>query len=300
MHRSPAWARHALVATVLVLPLVAASPAVAAPEFRAGASWLSSPGGSPVVTAAAASTVFAGSTSPAATPMTMSVRRSRVTQLAVQYDTQCFAYSSVLRASALRRATIRRDGRFKQSTATSLIDSDRVFWNGERYPDRIVETFKGRIVKGTARGTVRATLKFLDGSICTTGDQRWLMRHKRSRVFGGLTSQSMPVAVELSSSGSRINHLHVGWVASCSSQGVLVIPDFLTNFNLTNGAVDETFRQDFPLDEGGVVRYDYRLVARVRGAASTGTLNVTVSQIGTAGTVEESCTTPAVTWTARS
>ena len=43
-----------------------------------------------------------------------------------------------------------------------------------------------------------------------------------------------------------------------------------------------------------------RISAALAGWDDPGAAFTAVSQIGTAGTVEESCTTPAVTWTARS
>lgn len=301
--RSLAWPRP--LRPALAVPIAAglllalAAPAAAAPlgrPFEARAAFSSSP---PQVAASASrSTVFAGMVSPALTPMVLEVDRSRVSRIATQYFTDCFVFPSVVSSRALRRARIDRKGRFSVKLVTSLVDNPRVLWRGERYPDQIVESFKGTIVKGTARGTLRATVTFLDGSTCTTGTQRWLLTHKPGRVFGGLTSQSMPVSVELSSSGTRINHLHIGWIAEGAS-GVWPIPDFLTNFAIVNGAVDETFRQDYPSDDG-LTRYDYRLSARIGKTSSTGTLEVTVSTIDAAGTTTATWTTPTVRWTARS
>jgi hypothetical protein len=297
--------RVGLVAVaVLVGSLLAAYPATASPARKLAGAWSSSAGlGAlpPTATAAATRrTMYTGSTSPSATPMNMEVGKSRIGQIAVQYDTPCFAYTSVLHAATLRRAKLRRGGRFTVSVNTSLVDSQRVFWNGERQPDKIVEKFTGRITRKSARGSVRATLTFLDGSTCTTGTQRWLLTHAPGRMFGGLTSQSMPVSVELSSSKKRITHLHIGWLAPCPDGSAWVIPDFLTNFTLTSGQVDEAFQQEYPDIEGGMTRYDYRLSARVGQRTSTGTLNVTVSSIDATGAVQAACSTPTVTWTARS
>ena len=41
---------------------------------------------------AARTVYFAGSTSPATTPMSLEMGKSKVSRIAVQYDTACFAY----------------------------------------------------------------------------------------------------------------------------------------------------------------------------------------------------------------
>ena len=241
---------------------------------------------------AAKTTYYAGSTSPATTPMTLEVGKSKVARIAVQHDTACFSYTSILNAAALRRATIDRRGRFSVNVTTSLIDSPRVYWAGERYPDQVVEQFTGTFRGSTSSGTVRATVKFLDGSTCTTGTQRWLLAHKPGRVYGGVTNQSQPVAVELSSSGAQIKHLHVSWIASCSDGGKWIMPDFLTNFAIVGGKVAESFSQEYPRSAGGVITYAYQLASVIGRTRMTGSLAVTVTATDAAGAVEYTCTTP--------
>lgn len=287
------------LAVAIMLALAAAAPASPfSRPYSAGPAFTGTV--RPQATTAAGTTVYAGSTSPTQAPMLLEVGRSRVARIATQYATDCFSYTSTLGSRALRRASVDRKGRFSVTVVTSLVDSPRIFWSGERYPDQIVERINGTIGKTTARGTVRATLTFLDGSTCTTGTQRWLVTHKPGRYFGGITSQSMPVSVELSSSGSRINHLHIGWIAQGPGDGVWVMPDFLTNFTLVNGAVDETFNQEYPSADGGRTRFDYRLVAKVGARNASGTFQVTVSEIDASGATTGSWTTSTVRWTARS
>jgi hypothetical protein len=232
--------------------------------------------------------------------MMFEVGKSKLDRLAVQHNTDCFAYSSLLNARALRRAKIDRRGRLNFKVVTDLVDSPRVYWSGERYPDQIVEQYKGTVKGGSASGTVRATLKFLDGSTCTTGTQRWLVTHKTGRVFGGVTNQSQPVAVELNSSGSRISHLHVGWIAPCSGGGDWIQPDFLTNFNLVGGKISEAFTQEYPRSAGDVLTYAYQFSSAIGRTAATGSLGVTITATDAAGAVEYTCTAPTVTWKARS
>jgi hypothetical protein len=249
---------------------------------------------------AAKTVYYAGSTSPATAPMTLEVGKSKLAGIAVQYDSSCFAYTSILKASALRKATIDRRGRVNFKVATNLVDSSRVHWMGERYPDQIVEQFTGSVKGSSASGTVRATLTFLDGSTCTTGTQRWLLAHKPGRVYGGVTNQSQPVAVELSSSGAQIKHLHVGWVASCSTGGQWVTPDFLTNFDIVGGNVSESFSQQYPRSAGGVLSFAYQLSSVIGKAKATGSLAVTVTATDAAGAVEYTCSAPSVRWTTKS
>jgi hypothetical protein len=302
MRLSSPLPRRALAApTAIAIALALAAPALATPfnhRFSSGPAFAGAL--TPPATATARTTIFAGSTSPGGTPMVLEVGRSRVARIVTQYSTDCFSYVSVIGSRALRRASVDRKGRFSAKVVTSLVDSPRIFWSGERYPDQIVEQFKGTIGKTATRGTVRATLTFLDGSTCTTGTQRYLMMHKPSRYYGGITSQSLPVSVELSSSGSRIAHLHIGWIARGTGEGLWIVPDFLTNFVLVNGRIDETFAQEYPFPEGGRTKFDYRITAQVGAASATGTLEVTVTEFDATGATTGTWSTSTVRWTARS
>jgi hypothetical protein len=304
---APTSRRRAVVALSVTTALIAAAPATAAPS--SSAAWLpfTAPGLTaraatppPAMPSAAAGTLFAGSVSPFDAPIVLQRARKRVTQVTTAYDTSCFFYANVIRTSRLRKAAIDRKGRFAFSVRTSLVDSPSIYWSGERYPDQIVERFTGKFTKSGAKGTLRATVSFLDGSTCTTGQQRFVVARRPARVFGGVTSQSMPVTVELSASGQRVNHLHIAWAAPCSNGGAWVLADFLTNFALTGGAVDETFEQSYPTSDGGLFKYAYRLAMRVANRNLTGTLEVTVTVTDAAGATEAVCTAPTVRWSAGS
>ena len=249
---------------------------------------------------AAKNVYYGGSTTPGNTPMTLTLGKSKLTRVAVLYDTRCFSYGSVLNAAGLRGVKVDRRGALKGKVTTNLIDSTRFYWSGERSPDSIVEEFTGTIKGNTGRGTVRATVKFLDGSTCTSGTLSWTVAHKTGRVFGGVTNQSMPVAVELSSSGAQIKHLHVGWVASCTGGGAWVLGDFMTNFTIVGGKVSESYSQKYPRSAGGEITFAYQLSSVIGKLKTTGSLAVTVTATDTAGAVEYSCTAPSVKWSAES
>jgi hypothetical protein len=286
---------------LLLVPPSAAHAAAAPPapghHFAAGIFTGSAPFG---MAAAVSGRQYAGSTSPNQEPMTMVAGRKRLVRVSTMYNTDCFAYTGVLRTSALKHAKFGRKGRFSFKVKSSLLDSPNVWWSGDAFPDEIVEQFKGKMTKRAVTGSIRATLKFLDGSTCTTGKEAFLVTHQPRQVFGGLTSQSMPVSVELTSDRQRIRHLHIGWDAPCTTGGELVLADFLTNFDLVGGLVDTSFVQTYSDGEGGLVVYDYKVSARVAGSTSTGTLSVVVNAIGADGTTGGSCTSPAVSWTAKS
>jgi hypothetical protein len=254
----------------------------------------------PASASAAKDLYYAGSTSPANTPMTLELGKSKIDRIVVQHSTACFSYTSILNTVALRSATVDRRGRFSVRVVSNLIDNPRVYWTGERYPDQIVEQFNGTFKGNSVSGTVRATLKFLDGSTCTTGTAGWVLAHKPGRVYGGLTRQSQPVAVELSSSGAQIKHLHIGWIAGCSDGGSWIMPDFLTNFAIVGGKVNESFSRQYPRSAGGTLTYAYQLSSVIGKAKAAGSLGVTVTATDAAGAVDYTCTAPSVNWTAQS
>jgi hypothetical protein len=280
-----------------------ATPAAAAANTVPGARWHSRPpeaGASAGAQASAATTVYAGNTAPEFGPMVLQVAKTRVSRLNVHYNNSCFAYTSSLGPAALKHATVGRDGKYSATAVTSLISSPRIYWSGERYPDQVVETIRGTLSGGTARGTLRATVKFLDGSTCTTGKLRFLLVHKPGRIFGGVTSEGMPVSEELSTTGSRIKHLHIAYTVPCPDGSSWVIPDFLTDFPLADGTMSTAFTLSYPDGDGGTINFAYQVASRVGATKASGSLQVTISRLDPTGTATATCASRPITWNARS
>jgi hypothetical protein len=249
--------------------------------------------------AASPTKMYAGSTSRGGWPITVETRGMRLARIGAAYDTRCFAYFGALGRSDLRAAGPGRGGRFSFSVTTSVRNAPEVWWNRAVRPVRHVEGVSGGLTARSVRGTVRATLSFVDGSTCTTGPRRFTARHRPGRVFGGRTSQSAPVVVELDAAATRIRRVLFGWVAPCRDGGELVGSETLTALQLTAGNASTVYEYGYVNEAGGVDLFIYLLSADL-GTSLTGTLAATVTSTDSDGAESSRCETARVRWTARS
>jgi hypothetical protein len=171
----------------------------------------------------------------------------------------------------------------------------------------IVESVSGKVRRnGAATGTYQADITVTDANgatveTCRTGTLKWTARSRRGRVYAGMTSQQMPVVLELSSQRNLVETISFGWGASCTPEGNLVLPDVLSDFRVTGGAFGDVFQQPFDIDGGGKRTFDYDIKGRIAGKTSaSGSVAVKMTETDPAGTVTTSCDAGSFTWNARS
>src|SRR5206468_1844293 len=97
----------------------------------------------------------------------------------------------------------------------------------------------GRVRGGRLTGTLALKLTLVDKTThkpVTTCCKRvtFIAAMDPGRVFGGKTSDGLPVEVELDELHTRVNVLRIGWSASCTPSGrSLSVGDMLPRFPLS-------------------------------------------------------------------
>lgn len=171
----------------------------------------------------------------------------------------------------------------------------------------VTERLSGTVKRnGSASGTLRASVVMLDlasgapATTCDSGVLQWTARSERGRIFAGLTSDRMPVVVELDPGGQSLRHLRVGWYAPCTPEGGILYGDRLSNRRMTGGVYTEVFQQTATSPEGGKQVVDYAVNVQAKGSTVSGDITVKITESDPAGATVMTCDTGRDTWTARS
>lgn len=164
-------------------------------------------------------------------------------------------------------------------------------------------TFKGTLTATSGRGTVAVTGKVLDRTTgaevdrCSLAATPWAVARRAGRIYGGVTSQSAPVAIRVNASGRRVTDIGFSWEAGCTAGGGATLADWLSNFPLSrSGAFGDTFTQSYPTDGGGRNDFAYDLHGKLGRTAGSGSVAVTLTQVDPSGATTDVCTTKKVTW----
>lgn len=277
-----AWVAHLLPRRV-----VAPAAALAACILGSGAA----------ASRAATTTVFAGSTSADHYPLVLKVRGGRIVAVATMFRAPCssgrhYSFGGDLRLT--KKPIPIRKGRFDGSFVV---------------PEKLVGGQTSAItffLKGTQKGSkLIGTLRAGAGigsdpagpaDTCVTPSLAFTIVHRTGIVYGGTTSQGLPVVLELARSRTRVQHLHIGWRAACASGAGFQFVDFLHGGALTDGAFGGSFSTDADASGGGSFHSDYGVTGKVSKTAGTGKLKVTVTERDAAGAVQDTCSTSGVTF----
>jgi hypothetical protein len=144
---------------------------------------------------------------------------------------------------------------------------------------RFAETgrLRGRFHPAVGRGSLRMTVRVLDDAgatvtTCRTGALRWRARRGAGRFYGGMTDQGEPVALTVGPRGHRVEHMAIGWHASCDTGAGIDIPSVLTDLPL----IDRLFghAQVYTDGAGGTLAID--LSGRVGPTFASGRLSIAV------------------------
>lgn len=247
----------------------------------------------PSATAAPGTRVYAGSTTHGELPLVIEVRKNRVTRVIAQYQGACFAYGHDGKGSALTGTAVSGAGRATVKVTSKIGASSTIFRGGGAPIDAVVEQLKVTFGKKTATGTIRATAIRSDGSRCQSDVEPFRLTHEQGRYFGGVTTQHMPVVLELQSSRAEVHHLHMGWYAQCQDGSYNVVPDFLVAFPIVSGVWGDVFTQTFATPTlNYTVAYDIH--GTVGASKGTGRFSVEVKGADAAAVVQDDCSTGSV------
>ena len=157
----------------------------------------------------------------------------------------------------------------------------------------MTQTIRGTIRRGVAHGTFAATIEIVDPATgakvtsCRSGTLRWAARSAPGRVYAGLTSARVPIVVERSRSGRKVNSMWVSWSAPCRSEGGFAVAEELVNFPVSGaGRFGDTFSDEVKLDGVGTRAFAYRLDGTAGASRAAGTLRVEITDKDAAGATD--------------
>lgn len=283
-----------LPAISVIATLVAATPAAASAagvlNYRFGPSAAPTTTQPPAATSAAAGRIYAGSTTHGVEPLVLEVRNRRLTRVVAEYGGPCFAYSNQSTGAQIRAAALNRRGRVSATIRTAVTEATNLYSNSASRGVSVVERVTATVGATTARGTLQATVTFADGTTCTSYAQRFTIYHRGGYVYGGVTSQEMPVVLELDDARSRVQHFHIGWVAECADGSFSVVPDYLVDFPITRGRWGDVFQQDY---QGADLRWTlrYEVSGTLSTTRGTGRMSVDIAGTDATGAVTQGCNT---------
>jgi hypothetical protein len=123
----------------------------------------------------------------------------------------------------------------------------------------------------------------------------------KGREFGGATAQNMPVLVELTARGNKVNHFHIGWWGRSTPGGVFQYGETLTTFPLTKkGVFGDIWTDRYTEPTGEFELQDFAVQGKVSGAKASGHFRTTLTWFEGSGAASGSCTSGSVSWRATS
>src|SRR3954454_6007604 len=147
----------------------------------------------------------------------------------------------------------------------------------------------GKLKAGTARGTLRATVKIVDpatGAAVTscTANQSWVAAREAGVVYAGSTSQGLPFVARYSAKRKRVDDVLTTWFAKCTPDGFFDIADHFGNFQVkSSGAFGAPFEDDVDIDSGGKRHFAYTFAGKLTSKATKGKLQIKVTDTDAAG-----------------
>jgi hypothetical protein len=194
--------------------------------------------------------------------------------------------------------TIDASGRF---IAMSNVTDDL----GSGVTRRRTASLNGKVNGKKITGSFRFHVDQVDaaGAVVATCDQTATFEaiSARGRVFGGRTTQSAPVVIELAGKRNAVRRFRIGWRASCTPSGnFLHEGETLINFPLAGGRFGDDFTQNFfgPAGETQTSRYSLR--GKLQRTRITGTLRVETTETDATGAQIANCDSGAISYTASS
>ena len=189
-------------------------------------------------------------------------------------------------------------GRFSGTQLVSSISGD--------LSAGIVVDLAGKLSRRRASGTLSAHVTLLDqaGNIvdgCDTGVVKWTASRSLARIYGGKTSQDLPVVVRLDRARRNVSDLMIGWGSrECVPDGFLSYGESFRGFALKGGRFGDAFSQDYSLDDGSTRTFAYDVAGKVARSIARGSFSVTIDERDPAGAQTLSCDTGPVSWSAAS
>jgi hypothetical protein len=119
-------------------------------------------------------------------------------------------------------------------------------------------------------------------------------------VFGGSTSQDLPIVVRLDAKRRAVADLLYNWEsATCKPDDVYInANEVFSGFPLASGRFGDAFDQSYTPDGGGEGKVSYDITGRVARTRASGSVRVNVTETDPAGAVTMACDSGTIPWEA--
>jgi hypothetical protein len=161
----------------------------------------------------------------------------------------------------------------------------------------------GKLGARRGSGTARVHVDVVDKQTgaktdsCDTGTIRWRAASAKGQVYGGSTSQSEPVVVQVSRDLRRVSSLRIEWAAPCSPQGEFDVSDLLSNFRLSaSRAFGDVFSMTGPGESGSQNKVDYLVNGKLGKSQAHGRFQARVTVTDASGATTATCDSGVVSW----
>lgn len=250
------------------------------------------------VAATARGVTYAGSASTGEPVVIVLARDGKsIKRLTMQLDVPCSGGSSyAYDTNSSSKMTVSTSGKF---AGAEMLEGD--FGEGHSgFTTAIVDgKVTGKRLSGSA--TVRLDVSDATGAKVDTCERHatFKARSARRAVFGGQTSQGLPVVIELNTTRKAVRIFRIGSQAPCAPSGSIQDHDTLVNFPIRSGRFGDDWTHKPSDPTRAQDHYDYSLRGKIKRAGASGTFSVKWEQADETGALN-ACDTGPLTYSAKS
>ena len=168
------------------------------------------------------------------------------------------------------------------------------------------EILRGSIHGGVAHGTYAVSTQIVDANgakvaTCSSHTVRWEARSAPGRTYAGQTSDGLPVVVQRSRDGRRVDHLWMAWEAPCQADGFFAFGEDLGSLRVSgSGHFASAFDDPVNLDGGGTRTFSYSFAGQAGARVASGTFHAVVTEKDATGAMTDRCDSTLQRWAAQS
>jgi hypothetical protein len=230
--------------------------------------------------------------------ITLSADGKHVVKMADMWTAPCTAGGTMTIGGAIAtKLDVDSHGRFAAEGSKGVtVGGDRT-WFLEQHA---TGTVNGHAMSGTWTVDLRRydTTGALADSCATSFTYR--ARAAAGRIYGGVTSQDLPVVVTVAPGRTKVRRIDFGWSSTCRSDTFIQFPDTVSNFRLVGGRFRGVFGASDKGSQGEELRLAYAVRGSVTRARVSGRMSVRFTVHDATGNLTDSCASGAFSYTASS
>lgn len=213
------------------------------------------------------------------------------------WDARCSAGGSIRLGNSVRMSLrIDKDGHFAASSSGGVTVGEGRTWF-------LDQRFKAKVRDRALSGSWHIDLRRYDatGTVadqCTTSFT-FETTAAKGRIYGGVTSQDLPVLIRVAPRGTRVRHVDFAWEADCTSGAFLQLTDRESDFKIAHDRFGD-FRSFGTVSDNEKLRLAHTVRGTLRGADVKGRLGVRFTVRDMSGNLVDDCNSGVFSYTASS